>query len=125
MGLGAGQNMVFTVDTLSISTAGQAHIYMPFRGRIISLTATQHIALATADTDIGVKIGGTVVAGLLFTIAFTGAAPGITDSATPDAVAKNAAGGYFEAGDSVEIESDGVGATGTASFTLVVSAQDR
>jgi len=117
--------MVFTVDTLSLGTAGQHFVHMPYRGRIIALHSRVNTVLTGADCDITVKIEGTLVVGLLFTITQSGSAVGDLDSDTPTAAAKNEAGGYFEAGDAVEIESDGGATLGAASFTLVVSAQDR
>ena len=125
MGLGAGQTIIFTIDSLSLGTGGQHFVHMPYRGRVISLHSRVNTVLTGADCIITAKIEGTLVVGLGFTITQSGSAVGDLDSDTPTAAAKNAAGGYFEAGEAVEVESNGGATLGAASFTLVVSAQDR
>lgn len=124
MGVGAGQTVMFTVETLSIIAAGTKYVYMPFRGRIISVSAAQSIALTVADSTTLVKINGTTVIGATVLIEFTGAV-GEIDTSTPTGATKDAAGGYFEAGDAIELENDAGGTAGAAIFTVVVSAQDR
>ena len=118
MGLGAGQTMIFTTEGISIIGVSTEHFWMPYRGRIISLTACQDIKLTVADST-------TTVVGLAVVIAFTGAAIGDIDTDFPTAATKDAAGGYFEAGDVIALTSDAGGTAGIAMFTLIVSAQDR
>lgn len=67
------------------STAGSAFAVAPCRGKIVKMGSVIHAAVTTADTAITSKIAGTAITGGAWTIAFTGAAAGDVDTATPTA----------------------------------------
>lgn len=98
-----------------VSTAGQ--IYIPISdehaGEIIEVRTALNGAIATADVDLTLKIGGTAVTGGLITIATSGSAAGDVDTARP--YAANA----VSAGDAIEIETDGASTNTIEVFGMI------
>ena len=90
-----------TVQIEDISTAGQKYVVPGFKGKIKNAHSVINGAIATADADLTLKIGGTAVTGGVITVAQSGSAAGDVDSATPSAAHT------FTQSQAIEIETDG------------------
>ena len=90
-----------TVDIADISTAGQTYVAPGFDGKIIKAHSTIGGAIATADADLTLKIGGTAVTGGVITVATSSSAAGDVDTCTPTAL------NSFTSGQAIEVETDG------------------
>lgn len=95
------QNKFIPVQIEDISTSGQKFFVPGFNGKIRKIYSVINGAIITADADLTTKIGGTAVTGGLITVAISGSAAGVVDSATPTAL--NA----FTSTEAIEIETDG------------------
>lgn len=90
-----------TVQIEDISTAGQKFVVPGFRGKIIKGHSVINGAIATADADLTMKIGGTAVTGGVITVATASSAAGDIDTAIPTAA------NTFTPTDAIEVETDG------------------
>lgn len=90
-----------TMQIEDISTAGQKYVVPGFRGKIKKASSVINGAIATADADLTLKIGGTAVTGGVITVANASSAAGDVDTATPSA------NHTFTPTDAIEIETDG------------------
>ncbi len=93
------------------STAGSSFIAAPTRGKVIKVGSIIHAAVTTADTNVTTKINGTSITGGAFVIAFTSAAAGDVDTATPSAA------NLVNEDDKIEFASGGEG-SGTVPTTF-------
>lgn len=90
-----------TVEIADISTAGQKYVVPGFRGKIVRAYSVINGAIATADADLTLKIGGSAVTGGVITVATASSAAGDVDSCTP-----TGANG-FTSTQAIEVETDG------------------
>lgn len=95
------QNRFVTVQIEDISTAGQKYVVPGFRGKIKKAWSVINGAIATADADLTLKIGGTAVTGGVITVATASSAAGDIDSCTPSAA------NTFTPSQAIEVETDG------------------
>ena len=104
-----------TASIADVSTAGQVYVAVPDGGKIIKCYSTLAGAIATADVDFTLKIGGTAVTGGVITAATASSAAGDVDSCTPTAL------NVVVEGDTIEIETDGASTnTIVGTFTIVI-----
>lgn len=111
-----GQNLkkiYLSVDMTDISTAATVHLPSPVAGTITGIQTIINGAIITADAVITSKIAAVTITNGTVTIAFTGSAAGIVDSATPTAL--NA----VVVGDNINFTTDG-GSTNTVRATIIV-----
>lgn len=88
-------------EIADISTASQIYVPIFDDGEIIEFASALNGAIATADANLTMKIGGTAVTNGVITVAFTGSTYGDVDIVSPSAA-------HFVCnGDAVEIETDG------------------
>jgi hypothetical protein len=105
-----------TVRITDISTAASVWVVPGFRGKIKKITTVLHGALTIADAIVTAKIGGTLVTGSSTTIAFTGSAAGVVDTATPSGA------NTFTPEQPIEIVTDG-GSTGTVAVEVTLQLE--
>lgn len=106
---------VLTAQLADLSTAGQIYVVSPVGGKIVKAYLVANGAITVADANVALKIGGTAVTGGAMVVAFTGAAAGDTYECTPTALHT------VNAGQAIEIETDGASTTAVgAVVTLVV-----
>ena len=109
-------NVILTGYIADVSTAGQIYIPVPSEaaGEIIEINSVIDGTIATGDTDLTAKIGGTAVTNGVITITESGSAAGDVDTVYPTAART------VSAGDSIEIETDGV-STNTVQATITIT----
>jgi len=107
------QKIYLTGRIADISTAGQVYLVSPVAGKVTGIRSVISAAITVADATLTGKINGAAITGGAVTVAFTGSAPGDTDTATPTAANSVAAGG------NIEIETNG-GSTTASECTVVV-----
>ena len=96
-----------------ISTAGSYWVVAPHAGDIAVYYTVIDGAITTGDAVITLEIGGTLVTGSSLTIANSGSAAGIVDSATPTAA------NTVTAGQAIEVITDG-GSTNTVAADVAI-----
>lgn len=79
----AGNRVLLSVRIPDISTAGSVWVVPGFQGKIRQITSVLHGAITVADAALTTEIGGTLVTGSTVTVATSGSAAGVVDSATP------------------------------------------
>lgn len=99
-----------------VSTAGQIFVPVPvgFDGEVIEVRTALNGAIATADADITLKVGGTAMTNGVVTIATSGSAAGDVDVAFPSG--NNA----VAAGEAIEVETDGASTNTIEVFGTIV-----
>jgi hypothetical protein len=95
------ESKFLTVRIDDISTAGQMYVVPGFNGYIRKAHSVINGAIATADADLTLKIGGTAVTGGVITVATASSAAGDVDSVTPTAL------NSFTSTQAIEVETDG------------------
>ena len=89
------------------STASSAFALSPFRGRIVKAGSVIYNAITGTNSAMTVKIAGTTVTGLAWTITQSGSAAGDYDEGFPTALSTT----YVKEGDNIEFVSDGAAST--------------
>jgi hypothetical protein len=100
-----------------VSAASSCFVTSPTRGKIMAIYGELYNAITSADSNITVKINGVLVTGATAVIAYTSSAAGDTYTMNPT--------GAFDvnAGDTIEIISDGASSTtAPMNWTVVVRA---
>lgn len=85
VGSWAFQEYTMSLDIDNLDTVADYYLNAPYAGTLSKIYTVIDGAILTADKDITASIGGVAVTNGVVTIAFTGAAAGDTDSATPSA----------------------------------------
>lgn len=101
------KKIYLTTQIEDISTAGQTYVVSPVAGTISKIYSVLNGAITTADSILIAKINGTTVTGSNITVSYTGSAAGDVDSSTPTAL------NTINAGEAIEIETDGGSNTNT------------
>jgi len=106
--------VVLNVHHDDLSSAISHFVVSPIAGTITAAYSVIDGAIATADTTLQLKIGGTNVTNGAITIAYSGSAAGDVDSCTPTAA------NTVSAGQAIEIASDGGTTTSGAHAQLSI-----
>jgi hypothetical protein len=106
-------NYTLEVNMSDANTAGSVYVVAPFKGKIVGLYAVNGVTNTTAQTVLLAKLGGVTVTAPAWTIGATQAA-GTASSSVPTAA------NTFNAGDVIEINSDG-GGTPVMPITVIIS----
>lgn len=103
----AAGGVFVTVPIADVSTVSQVYVVPGFSGRLKKIWSVINGAITVADAVLTAKINGVAVTNGVVTIANSGSAAGVVDSATPSAL------NTFASGDAIEIEHGGsTGAVG-------------
>mgnify|MGYP003134312780 FL=1 len=102
---------VLTTRIDDISTASSAWVVTPVAGTISKIYSVISGAITSGAAVLTAEIGGTAVTNGVLTVAVSGSAAGIVDSATPSAA------NTVTAGSAIEIVTDG-GSTNTVSAVI-------
>ena len=111
-----GNTRSVQVELDDVSTASDAYVVSPFAGTIIKIQSILHSVITVADSALTSYIGGVAITGGNWVVAFTGAAAGDVDSATPSAA------NTVAIGSKIKITTDGVSTT-AARLTIVLTIQ--
>lgn len=106
--------VVLNVHHDDLSSASSHYVVAPIAGTITAAYSVIDGAIATADTTLQLKIGGTNVTNGSITIAYSGSAAGDVDSCTPTAA------NTVSAGQAIEVASDGATTTSGAHAQLSI-----
>lgn len=107
------ESVWLTAYLADVSTASSTWLAFPFDGYIRGVKSILHGAIGTADSAVGLELGGTNVTGAQLTVAYSGSAAGDVDTGT--ATAANTG----SAGTAVEIDTSGA-STNTVPVTVMV-----
>ena len=99
--------------TTDVSTAGSYWVVAPHSGTIDLVYTALHGTIATADADVTLELGGTLVTNSTVTITASGSAAGDKDSATPTAA------NTVTAGQMIEVITDGA-STNTVAVDVTI-----
>ena len=105
--------VVLNVRITDISTASSVWVVSPYAGTVVGIQTVIDGAIITVDAVLDPQIGGTSITGGGITIAFSGSAAGIVDTATPSAL------NTVTANQAIEIATDG-GSTNTVSANVSI-----
>jgi hypothetical protein len=94
-----------TTTIVDISTADEAYVAVPAPGKVVAIRSVINNAITVGDAALTAKINGTAITGGAITVTQSGSAAGDTDLATPSAL------NDVQAGDALEIETDGGSST--------------
>lgn len=102
-----------TAYLADVSAASSTFVVSPARGKVVAIYTALHGAITGADSALTAKINGTAITGGAITVAYSGSAAGDVDSCVPTGA------NVVNAGDAIEIASDGASST-TAGLTVTV-----
>jgi len=127
MSLGGGDFQLLSVSIVDVTAADNRYVPMPYKGRLLKIMSAVEAATGGGDLAITAKVNSTAITGCVITHTQSGSAAGDVDSAVPTATTKDAAGGYFDAGDAILLAFDGTPSStgGSCVVTLVIGAQVR
>ncbi len=109
------QELILNVKIIDINTAGSVWVVSPVAGTITKIYSVIDGVFTVADTIVTGKINAVNITNGAITIANSGSAAGVVDSATP--TANNA----VSIGDAIELSTDGGGTGATAGvFTILL-----